>query len=509
MRALAALTERVMRGTLRDADVLFAVLAPVACFVAYNLTLRNVIDTGSMSYADYVLPVVVVQAMLFGAMTTADRAARDQLSGFGIRLRTQPIAAAVPLTARMLYCLLRAAVALGAAVAAAYAFGFRMTGGFAYAVAFALVALMLSLGLSLGAEEGSRVSSVESLQSVACGSATSAGHAVHRNGAGRLISRLARAVCAQSAGFAGYGDAPRACRRARRDGQSGDQPGVVRRIAGGVRRNSSADAGADEMTVDTRRRSSLAVDSVLQAGRLLTRWRREPTVPVQSLLFPSFLLLTYELLLGKSVLNLTGSDSLYGLVPMCAVVGTIFGALGAGVAIPAERESGLLSRLWVLPVHRGSALTGRLIAEAARALAGAMLITALGVVLGLRFASGWSALIPFVGVPVLVVIGFSTVVMAIAVRGDGRNMVTWLGALCIVLLFFNSGIAPIEMFPSWLQPAIRLQPMSPAIEAMRAIAGGGGTLWPLLQTFAWTLGLTAVFGPMAVRGYRVAAESGC
>jgi ABC-2 type transport system permease protein len=263
------------------------------------------------------------------------------------------------------------------------------------------------------------------------------------------------------------------------------------------------------MTPDTPLRIPLAVDSVVQAGRLLTRWRREPMVPVQSLLFPSFLLITYKLLIGKSILILTGTDSLYGLVPMCAVVGAIFGALGAGLAIPAERESGLLSRLWVLPVHRSSALAGRLLAEAARTLGAAVVITALGVALGLRFEAGWLATIPFILVPVVVVIGFSTVVIAIAVRADGRTMVTWFGSGCVVLLFFNSGVAPVAVFPSWLQPAVRLQPMSPTIQAMRAFAEGGATLWPLLQTFAWVLGLILVFGPMAVRGYRVAAESGC
>jgi len=50
--------------------------------------------------------------------------------------------------------------------------------------------------------------------------------------------------------------------------------------------------------------------------------------------------------------------------------------------------------------------------------------------------------------------------------------------------------------------------MSPAIEAMRALADGGPTLWPVLQSVAWVVGLVAVFGPMAVRGYRIAAESG-
>ena len=76
------------------------------------------------------------------------------------------------------------------------------------------------------------------------------------------------------------------------------------------------------------------------AGRLLTRWRREPGVLVQSLFFPTFLLVVYKWVIGESILKLTGDDSLYGLVPMCAIAGALFGALGTGVAIPEERESG-------------------------------------------------------------------------------------------------------------------------------------------------------------------------
>src|SRR5712672_2495211 len=126
MSALAALTLRTLSGTLRDADLLFAVLAPVGCFLGFTLALGNLIHTGQMTYPQYVRPVVIVQAMLFGAMTTADRAARDRLSGFGVRLRTLPIPAVVPVAARMLYCLIRAVIALIAGVAVASVFGFRM-----------------------------------------------------------------------------------------------------------------------------------------------------------------------------------------------------------------------------------------------------------------------------------------------------------------------------------------------------------------------------------------------
>jgi ABC-2 type transport system permease protein len=150
MTGVSALTERVVLSS--RLDLVFAVVAPVLGFVGITLVLQNVIDTGGMSYAQYVLPAVVIQAMLFGALTTTDRAAQEQSTGFGLRLRTLPISVMAPLVARMLYCLIRGALALVAAIAVAYVFGFRLTGGMGFAAAFVVFPLLLTLALSLGAD---------------------------------------------------------------------------------------------------------------------------------------------------------------------------------------------------------------------------------------------------------------------------------------------------------------------------------------------------------------------
>ncbi|WP_167107535.1 ABC transporter permease [Mycobacterium sp. DL592] len=158
MTALAALTERSVLGTLRDGDLVFSILGPVAFFVCFNITLRYVIDTGGVSYAQYILPVIVVQAMIFTAMTTADRSARDHLNGMGVRLRSLPLAKYAPVTARMLSSLIRAGAALAAAIGTGYLFGFRFSGPPGYTVAFVVLALALSLVLSLGADAMGAVS---------------------------------------------------------------------------------------------------------------------------------------------------------------------------------------------------------------------------------------------------------------------------------------------------------------------------------------------------------------
>jgi ABC-2 type transport system permease protein len=152
MTALVALTERTVVASVRDRDLLFAILAPVVILVGFTFGLQNVIDTGGMSYPQYVLPAVVIQAMLMGVLTSAERAAADQRAGIAVRLRALPIPVAAPLMARMVYCLFRGALALVAAIAVAYVFGFRMTGGFVYGAAFVAVVLLLTLALSLGAD---------------------------------------------------------------------------------------------------------------------------------------------------------------------------------------------------------------------------------------------------------------------------------------------------------------------------------------------------------------------
>lgn len=256
------------------------------------------------------------------------------------------------------------------------------------------------------------------------------------------------------------------------------------------------------------RRSSLATESLVFAGQLLTHWRRDPMVPIQALLFPSFLLITYYLLVGQSIMKITGTDSLYGLVPTCAIAGAFSGSLAVGLTLPLERDTGVLSQLWALPVHRASALTGRLLAEAARTLVSTALITAVGIGLGLRFQGGLLSLLLYLLVPVMVVLVFAMVVIAVAVRSKSGTVLIWVGLPAISAVFASSGSPPVEALPSWMWPLLRLQPMEPIVESMRTLAQGGMPVGPLLLGLAWTVGAAAVVGPLAVRGYRAAAESG-
>ncbi len=152
MTALAALTERSLRYTLRDVAIIFEICVPVATLVGLTTATHGLIDTGRMTYPQYLLPAVVVQSMIMAAALAADRAGRDRTHGLGTRLRTMPIPAIAPVSARITATLVRAGIALTAAMTAGFVFGFRLTGGLGYGLAFILLALLLCLAVALGAD---------------------------------------------------------------------------------------------------------------------------------------------------------------------------------------------------------------------------------------------------------------------------------------------------------------------------------------------------------------------
>lgn len=260
------------------------------------------------------------------------------------------------------------------------------------------------------------------------------------------------------------------------------------------------------MTSLPQQRHSLLTESWIFASRLFTQWRRYPMVPLQALLFPTLLLIIYGALVGKSMVRLTGSSGLDELVPVCTLAGAMAGAVGAGLVVPFDRDSGFLTRLWIMPVHRTSPLTGALLAEAVRTFVGSSVVVAAGYFMGFRFSSGVIGLIVYLLIPVAVVVVFSTVVITLALRPQGRIVLTWTQTVCMGLAFATL-VSP-EAVPALLRPVAAYQPIAPPAAAMRALSSGGDVLQPVLLTVAWAVLIVAVFVPVAVRGYRAAVEGG-
>ncbi|GAC70645.1 ABC transporter permease [Gordonia soli] len=268
----------------------------------------------------------------------------------------------------------------------------------------------------------------------------------------------------------------------------------------------AADSAATTSSWPARRSVAFLPQTITQASTLLKSWSRDPGIVVQSLLFPTFMLLMFQLVFGKSVTALGGGSSVYGNTGLVALVGGLYGTVATAMSLINERDSGLLSRMWTLPVARTGFLAGRLTAEAVRTGLSTIVLFLVAMTMSFRFDQGVAAAVGAWVVPMIFAIGVAVPVIAMATVASGPQAIQVLGGVFLFLLFFNTGFAPVSEYPGWLQPAVRYQPMSPAIDAIRGLTEGGAVAGPLLGTIVWTIGLVLVFGPLALRGYRRASE---
>jgi ABC-2 type transport system permease protein len=149
------LTIRSIVPTLRNGELVTAVAASVIVTAGFYIPLNQVMGKatdGLSSYAQFLTPLIVLQAISFASISGAFRAAIDAGQGINRRFGSMPIAAATPFAARMSASLYRCVIGLAIALACGYVIGFRFGRGPAYVVGFCLLVLLIGMTLSLLAD---------------------------------------------------------------------------------------------------------------------------------------------------------------------------------------------------------------------------------------------------------------------------------------------------------------------------------------------------------------------
>ena len=252
----------------------------------------------------------------------------------------------------------------------------------------------------------------------------------------------------------------------------------------------------------------LLPDTWVLTNRILRRWSRDPTTLAETLIVPICFLFTLNIVLGDGISQVTGHSALYGSVPLVAMVAALSGATVGGIGVMRERTDGLLSRLWVLPVHRASGVLSRLAADAVRIVLSTAVIMCAGLVLGFRFRQGVLESVAWLFIPTVFGVAFSVAVITLALYTAKTIVVEATAVIWGLLMFFSTGFVPLDQYPRWIQPVVEHQPVSYAIEAMRGLSLGGPVLAPMVAMLLWSVGLAAACAIPMVSGYRRASMRG-
>lgn len=150
------LTKRFIAPTLRNGELVVTVASSVVFTAGFYIPLHQIMGTATKtlasSYAQYVMPLIALQAITFAAMSTAFRAATDSVQGINRRFRSMPLAPFAPVGARISAAVYRCTISVAVAIVCGYVIGFRFHHSAASIAAFVLLVVAIGSVLSFGAD---------------------------------------------------------------------------------------------------------------------------------------------------------------------------------------------------------------------------------------------------------------------------------------------------------------------------------------------------------------------
>jgi ABC-2 type transport system permease protein/oleandomycin transport system permease protein len=246
-------------------------------------------------------------------------------------------------------------------------------------------------------------------------------------------------------------------------------------------------------------------DVAYTTWRNLLTIRRMPQLLVFATIQPLLFVLMFRYVFGGSI-QVPGVDYVNYLMPGIFAQVIAFGAVQTAVGLAEDRNSGLVERLRSLPMARYAVLAGRTFADLARNVFVVGLMLAIGFAVGFRLGTNVPKLL--LGLLVLLAFGYALSWIFAWVGLSVPNAETAQAAafpIMLPLVFASSAFVSTENMPGWLQAFAEHQPVTAAVDAVRALVLGGPWGAEVLASLAWTAGILLVFMPLSIHRYRAGA----
>jgi len=196
----------------------------------------------------------------------------------------------------------------------------------------------------------------------------------------------------------------------------------------------------------------------------------------------------------------TGVDAFRSyILPVSLLQGAGFTGAATGVNLARDMEQGWFDRLLLAPVARTTLLGGIVLSAALRALLPATFLVAVGIAIGVHWPGVGALAIAYVLVAGMAVVTccYATIV---ALRFRTQQAAPLMQAATFFSVLATTAYAPQALLTGWVRTVARYNPVTKVLEGARQGFVGSGitwhTTWP---AFAAILGMTLVFGFLALR----------
>jgi len=214
-------------------------------------------------------------------------------------------------------------------------------------------------------------------------------------------------------------------------------------------------------------------DQVVQLSRRsVVRTLRQPANVVSALLFPMFLLAVNSGGL-KAETHLPGFPTNSFVAFALAVPfiqGALFATMNAGTDLARDIQTGFLNRLSLTPMRGIAVLAGQLGGVMALGLLQAVVYLTVGLIIGVRLASGPAGVVVLFAFMVLVTRAFGAFGAFAALRTGSGEAVQSLFPVFFVFLFISSMNIPRNLIDAtWFRDLATANPVSYLLEAVRSL----------------------------------------
>jgi ABC transporter DrrB family efflux protein len=250
--------------------------------------------------------------------------------------------------------------------------------------------------------------------------------------------------------------------------------------------------------------------------RSLARIRREPETLSNVTIQPVMFILMFAYVFGGAI-GIPGGGGYHSYL-----VGGMLGmslaqtAPGTAVAVVSDMETGLIDRFRSLPMSRAAVLTARTIADLLTQVIGAAVTALVGLAIGWRIENGAGQAMEAFALALLFGYAFTWAGVCLGMVLRSAEAAQQAGFIIFLpLTFISSAFVPTQGMPGWLQPVAEWNPMSSLAAACRQLFGNPNPAaavqaWPAqhpeLAVVCWSVGMLAVFAPLAVHLYRTKAR---
>tara|TARA_Y100001972_G_C7664213_1_gene335433 strand:+ start:292 stop:1005 length:714 start_codon:yes stop_codon:yes gene_type:complete len=218
-------------------------------------------------------------------------------------------------------------------------------------------------------------------------------------------------------------------------------------------------------------------------------------------IMPVMFTLLFTFIFGGALAG-TPEQYIQFLLPGILVQTIVFITVYTGVGLNTDIQKGLFDRFRSLPMWQPSPVVGALVGDLVRYSVASLVILTIGFILGFRPEGGLPGVLAALILVILFASSLSWIWMIFGMKVHTPESVMTVSFIFLMPLTFASNIfVELSTMPEWIQIAVGYNPVTYLATASRALMHGEPALQAILGVIGYSVGLTLVFAPIALKMY--------